>query len=86
MRLGSCHLSNLRPTDRQAPHGRGLRTTVQAMLYRSRRLETLLGNPLDTVDADLTALASKAEAAEAEGLDYKRESPAATDGQKAELG
>ncbi|MFJ8608169.1 helix-turn-helix domain-containing protein [Streptomyces sp. NPDC093675] len=56
------------------------------MLYRSRRLETLLGSPLDTVTyAELTALAGNAEAAEAEDLDYKRESPAATDEQKAEL-
>lgn len=56
------------------------------MIYRSRRLEALLGNSLDNVTyADLAALAGKSEAAEAEDLDYKREALAATDEQKAEL-
>ncbi|WP_371599975.1 helix-turn-helix domain-containing protein [Streptomyces sp. NBC_00564] len=56
------------------------------MIYRSRRLEALLGSPLDTVTyADLAALAGNAEATEAEDLDYKREVLAATDEQKVEL-
>ncbi|MGW6521710.1 AlbA family DNA-binding domain-containing protein [Streptomyces sp. NPDC054962] len=56
------------------------------MLYRSRRLETLLGGPLDTITyADLAALAGNAEAGESEDLDYKRELPASSDAQKAEL-
>lgn len=58
MRLGPCQRSNLWQAGPQAPRRHGLRATVQAMLYRSRCLETLLGSPLDTVTyADLAALA-----------------------------
>jgi hypothetical protein len=56
------------------------------MLYRSRRLEALLGGSLDAVPyADLAALANNPEAAEAEDLDYKRELSAADDKGKEEL-
>ncbi|WP_331724025.1 ATP-binding protein [Streptomyces sp. NBC_00005] len=56
------------------------------MLFRSRRLEALLGGPLDAVTyADLAALANNPEAAEAEDLDYKRELLAADDKGKEEL-
>ncbi|MGW7610307.1 AlbA family DNA-binding domain-containing protein [Streptomyces sp. NPDC054766] len=56
------------------------------MLYRSRRLEVLLGNSLDAVSyGALAALANNSEAAEAEDLDYKRELLAADDKGKEEL-
>jgi hypothetical protein len=56
------------------------------MLYRSRRLEALLGGPLDTVAySDLVALVNNPEAAEAEDLDYKAELLADTDKGKEEL-
>ncbi|MFE0630869.1 helix-turn-helix domain-containing protein [Streptomyces sp. NPDC058864] len=56
------------------------------MLYRSRRLEALLGGPLDAVTyADLMALVDNPEAAEAEDLDFKQELLADTEEKKAEL-
>jgi hypothetical protein len=56
------------------------------MLYRSRRLEALLGAPLDTVTyAALAALKGNLEAGETEELDYKRVQLADTEEKKAEL-
>ncbi len=56
------------------------------MLYRSRRVETLLGGPLEAVTySDLAALVGNPEAGESEDLDYKRELAASSDAQKAEL-
>lgn len=56
------------------------------MLYRSRRLEALLGGSLDTVSySDLAALVGNPEAGESEELDYKRELSASGDAQKTEL-
>ncbi|MFE8975826.1 MULTISPECIES: AlbA family DNA-binding domain-containing protein [Streptomyces] len=56
------------------------------MLYRSRRLEALLGSPLGSVSyAELAALVDNPEAAEAEDLDYKREVTADDDKKKEEF-
>ncbi|MFF7199129.1 helix-turn-helix domain-containing protein [Streptomyces sp. NPDC088197] len=56
------------------------------MLYRSRRLEALLGGPLEAVTySDLVALVDNTEASEAEDLDYKTELSANTDKGKEEF-